>query len=203
MLKNGPETPPPKIEIQEGSAIILDVKHQDLRDKIDGAFLKKEYLESFLMQSAYFEAVLKYFLEFVHFKIIYAENENKEHKLVDILQNKVGRYSLFEVITMLRDSEEVSKSEADELNKYREKRNKVLHSLFDEMMGREEFEENLKKVVESGKVIAETKWFKSLVEGVEDLEKMYERGRLKKENMPPKQTEPQKSGEQPPSPAIN
>lgn len=141
--------------------------HQDLVNHIEGSFLKKQFLEAFLVQSAYIEGLLKLYADYNFWQ----ETKDKIEKsqLLKELNKKLTRYSLNELIEFLFRTKLISEDQKNELNEYRERRNKVLHDLISEIR-KEPFEKELKEICEKGKKIIESKEFIEMAEMIKYLE---------------------------------
>jgi len=115
--------------------------YDHLADEAEGAFLKKEYLEAFLIQSCIFEGVLK---------------EYAEKKLLTIISQSVVLGKKFKNFELARITDElfiagkINKQLYEDLNCYRKKRNNVIHDLL-KYENKEKLNEELKITYESGK----------------------------------------------------
>ncbi len=162
------------------------MKHRELTDHIKGSFLKRQYLEAFLVQSAYIESLLKLFADFRFFEATNTSGSSRP-KILTATEKTIERMGLNELINFLHKSELLSKTQKDLLNTYRERRNKMLHDLIKEIR-KPEFDAELREICEKGTAIVEGKEFIEMAELVDYLEG------------PPKNSEPKKP---PTIPEIN
>jgi hypothetical protein len=148
------------------------MRHEQLKNHIKGSFLKEEYLEAFLVQSAYIESFLKIYADFNSWKSCGGEKMDDDPILVT-LYKQIQRYNLNELIDFLHKSKLISDEQKNLLNYYREKRNKVLHDLIQEI-SKETFERELQEACVVGNKIIDGEEFKkihSLINFVEEEDK--------------------------------
>jgi hypothetical protein len=119
------------------------MKHRELTDHIQGSFLKKQYLEAFLVQSAYIESLLKLYVDFSLYNLV--GDKHFEDKVSLSMRKKFDKFNLNDLIKFLYDAEKISKQQRDALNMYRENRNRILHYIIQEI-GKDGFEESLKEI---------------------------------------------------------
>lgn len=110
-------------------------------DEAEGAFLKKEYLEAFLIQSCIIEGMLK---KYVSIKLSSIVSQSVTFK------NKFKNFEFARIIDELFISGKIKKDLYESLNAYRKKRNEVIHDLL-EYENKKELDEELKKAYESGR----------------------------------------------------
>ncbi len=139
------------------------MRHKQLKNQIQGSILKEQYLEAFLVQSAYIEGLVRLYAIYKYFEIfIYKSRKEKgKEKIVEVIEKRIKDYNLYHLINFLYESELLTKEEKKALDRYREKRNKVFHDLLTQI-GMDEFEEELRKVCEDGNKIIESKKFKQM-----------------------------------------
>jgi|SRR3989344_7467794 len=94
--------------------------YRHLVDKAEGAFLKKEYLEAFLIQSCIAEGVIKNYARAKLSPIISQSSA---------LSFKFDNFEMARLIDELLISGKISKELFEDLNSYRKKRNEVIHGL--------------------------------------------------------------------------
>lgn len=117
--------------------------YEHLVDQAEGAFLKKEYLEAFLMQSCIIEGVLK---SYASKKLLPIVSQSA------ILKKKFEEFGFARLVDELFIFGKIKKDLYENLNAYRKKRNKIIHYLL-EHENKNELDMELKKVYESGKNI--------------------------------------------------
>jgi len=155
------------------------MKHLDLRNDIEGSILKKHFLEAFLLQSAYIEALLKQLVDFSLWAatsgISESETAPKEHKklLLAIRQN-ANRYTFNQLTMLLRDAGILDADQSKLLDEYRKKRNPVLHNLVREVTTKETIDIELREICQKGKTLLESQQFQSVVDLIDWLEKKHE-----------------------------
>ena len=96
--------------------------YKELVDQAEGAFLKKEYLEAFLVQSCVIEGVLKNFIKH-SFETLIQESPS--------FANKIENFEFSRSIDDLYASKKIDVRLYENLNKYRKKRNDVVHRLLE------------------------------------------------------------------------
>lgn len=94
--------------------------YQHLVDEAEGAFLKKEYLEAFLIQSCVIEGVIKNYA---------AAKLDIEISRSGILRDKFENFELGRLIDDLFLAGKITPELYEGLDSYRKKRNKVIHEL--------------------------------------------------------------------------
>lgn len=161
------------------------MRHEQLKNHIHGSFLKEQYLEAFLVQSAYIESLLKMHADFNSWKSCGGEKMNEKPILVT-MYNQIQRYNLSELIDFLYKSKLISDEQKNSLNHYREKRNRVLHDLIKEI-SKETFERELKETCEIGNKIIDGEEFKkihSLINFIEEDVKLENTSKKESPNLP-------------------
>lgn len=138
------------------------MNYQDLRDHILGSHLMRHHLEAFLIQSAYIEGFLKYIADF-H---LFSETNGKSHakegdKLLCAVKTDIEKYSLSNLIRLLKRSNIITKEQSKLLDQYRQKRNRVLHDLLKEVTS-DDFDKELVAVYKTGEKITLAKEFKHM-----------------------------------------
>jgi hypothetical protein len=137
------------------------MKRNDLINNIEGSRLKKQFLEAFLLQSAFIEGLLKKLVEDNFFSNVTipvlmqqlkGETKNLENKYIEKIKEKLLRQSLYEIIEHLEVSDVISKDLKKKLHDYRESRNAVLHDLVGKMSGQEFELQNEAMVIASNSV---------------------------------------------------
>ena len=76
------------------------MKRTELVDHIKGSYLKRQYLEAFLVQSAYIEGLLKTFADY-SFWLEMNEKIEAKNPLILETRNKLQKYGLNELIDFL------------------------------------------------------------------------------------------------------
>lgn len=132
------------------------MRHKELTNHIEGSFLKQQFLEAFLVQSAYIESVLKLYADYVFFEA--TDGNSYENKALGVIREGIGRYGLNELIKFLSKSELITNQQKSLLHSYRERRNKVMHDLLKEI-SRDKFEEELEQICVIGNQILDDKRF--------------------------------------------
>ncbi|HRH25197.1 MAG TPA: hypothetical protein PLQ20_02575 [Candidatus Paceibacterota bacterium] len=137
------------------------MKRNDLINNIEGSRLKKQFLEAFLLQSAFIEGLLKKLVENNFFSNVTLpvlmqqlkdETKTLENKYIEKIKEKLLRQSLYEIIEHLETSGVIGKDLKKKLHEYRESRNAVLHDLVGKMSG-QEFEIEIESLVSKGQEI--------------------------------------------------
>jgi hypothetical protein len=152
------------------------MQHKELTDHIQGSFLKRQYLEAFLVQSAYIESLIKIYADFKYFIWSYdkekemTEDGESDKAMRKTIKKHIARLGLHDLIEFLFNANLISLEQKKLLHKYREKRNIVLHDLIKEM-GEQDFENEVKKVCEIGTKLIEGEEFKQMASLVDLLEK--------------------------------
>jgi len=144
------------------------MKHRELIDHIKGSFLKRQYLEAFLVQGAYIESLLKLSADF-NFFLATNSKKKKRPKILDVTAKNIERMGLNDLINFLYRAELISKPQRDLLDTYRGRRNKMLHDLITEIK-KEGFDKELKEICEKGNEIIEGKDFIKLAKLIDYLE---------------------------------
>lgn len=139
----------------------ISMKRKDVIDNIEGSRLKKQFLEAFLLQSAFIESLLKKliqddFFANITFKVMQEELKKGSNfqppKQVNYWNEKLMRQNLYEIIEYLAKIDVITDVLKKQLHVYREKRNIVLHDLVGTMT-RLEFEKELEGLVSTGQEI--------------------------------------------------
>lgn len=144
------------------------MKRTELVNHIHGSYLKKQYLEAFLVQSAYIEGLLKIYTDYTYWEKI-SKIVGLEDKFSGELRNRINKYGLKELIDFLYKSNLIDSEQKRTLHNYREKRNQVLHDLVLQISNME-FDNDLKITCELGnKIIADEK-FKKIETVLDELE---------------------------------
>lgn len=151
------------------------MKHEDLKNKIEGSILKQEYLEAFLLQSAYIESLLKLFVDYELFFAAKLDKVDKAHdsdriRLIEALREKVGRYGFYDLVELLYESERIDKEMRNLLDNYRKKRNNIFHDLLKSIQG-DGFDAEIKDVCQKGRDIIHGEKFAKMVGLVDYMEK--------------------------------
>ncbi len=146
------------------------MNREDLTNHIKGSYLKKEYLESFLVQSAYIEGLLKLLADYSFW------DQNKEKikeggKMILNLRKRVGELSLSELVKFLHESDLIDKEQKECLNKYRSKRNSVLRDLVSKLQNAE-LNNEIKEACDLGNEIITKDNFKTIEKIIDELEKI-------------------------------
>lgn len=137
------------------------MRHEQLKNHIKGSFLKEQYLEAFLVQSAYIESLLKIYADFNCWKSCGGE-KMVEKPIFVTMYNQVQKYNLSELIDFLYRTKLISGEQKHLLNQYREKRNKVLHDLIKEI-GKEAFEKELQDICIVGNKIIDSEEIRLII----------------------------------------
>ena len=123
---------------QEG---IENKNYEHLVNQAEGAFLKREYLEAFLIQSCIIEGIIK---DYAFKKISPLISQSTA------LEKKFKNFELARLIDELFISGKIEKTLYEKLNVYRKKRNDVIHGLL-KYKDKNKLDKELKEVYESGK----------------------------------------------------
>lgn len=111
-----------------------------LVDQAEGAYLKREYLEAFLIQSCVIEGVVK---NYAAAKLVTELGQSATLK---------EKFKNFELVRLIDDLLLAGKIPADlyeSLNKYRKKRNEVIHGLL-EYEDKDKLDQELKEAYKQG-----------------------------------------------------
>lgn len=154
------------------------MKHFQLINHIKGSFLKEEYLEAFLLQSIYIEAMVKTYAEYSFYDAIdkiakrnVEFEELESNKILLWKYEEIKTLTIMSVVLTLHKSELILDEQKKSLIKYIEQRNRIVHSLLEEMITqREEFENQLKEAYELGENMRDSEWFKKMVHLVDRIE---------------------------------
>ncbi len=144
------------------------MKHRELTDHIKGSFLKRQYLEAFLVQGAYIESLLKLFADFNFFQVADINDPNHP-KILDATRDNIERMGLNDLINFLHKADLISSEQKNLLHTYRIRRNKMLHDLITEIK-KDEFDAELRAICEKGNEIIEHKDFIRMAELIDFLE---------------------------------
>lgn len=144
------------------------MKHRELTDHIKGSFLKQQYLEAFLVQGAYIESLLKMFAD-LNFRSATRMHTVKGHDVIAAARRQLTEMGLYKLIIFIKEAGLISKEQSDQLDKYRERRNQIIHDLIKELK-KEEFDAELKKVCEQGSKIIESDKFSKMGEILDQME---------------------------------
>jgi hypothetical protein len=147
------------------------MKHADLTDHIKGSYLKKQYLEAFLVQSAYIESLLKLAVDYSFWDKIVRniETEKQDRYFIRTVNDLVESQNLNNCIHFLKKTNLIDGSQASKLHAYREKRNKILHDLV-KQMNTQTFEIELKEACNLGIEIVSSDAFIKAVTILEHLD---------------------------------
>lgn len=116
LLKKSQETKIPNNMATENK------NYDHLADEAEGAYLKKDYLEAFLIQSCIIEGVIKN----------YATAKLTPHlNASPTLKHKMDSIDLARIIDFLLIANKIDNRLYENLNKYRKKRNEVIHNLLE------------------------------------------------------------------------
>lgn len=142
------------------------MKHRELIDHIQGSFLKRQFLESFLVQSAYIESLLKIYADYSYF---IATGKKTDNKILNVVSGNIDKFSLNDLVKFLYKADLISQEQRDLLNIYRDRRNRMLHNLIKEIQNND-FEKELKEICEKGNEIIESKEILEIAELVDYIE---------------------------------
>lgn len=129
------------------------MKHRELTNHIKGSFLKRQFLEAFLVQSAYIESLLKLFADYSFFNA--AQDKAFSDKVLVAARKNIEKFGMNDLVKFLHDAGLVSKEQKKLLNTYRERRNRMMHDLIKEI-AKDGFEAELKEICEKGNEIIES-----------------------------------------------
>ncbi len=95
---------------------LVSMQHKELIDHIQGSILKKQYLEAFLVQSAYIEGLLKISVDYNFFKATYKDSRNStdtddiaaNNDIVSAVRDKLSNLTLNDLISFLDKSKLIS-----------------------------------------------------------------------------------------------
>ena len=96
--------------------------YQHLVDQAEGAFLKKDFLEAFLIQSCVIEGVLK---NYASMKLSSLATQSS------VFKKKLDNFEFSRLIDDLFAVGKISDELYENLDKYRKKRNEVIHKLLE------------------------------------------------------------------------
>ncbi len=148
------------------------MKHINLVNHIKGSYYKAQYLEAFLVQSAYIEGLLKLSVDYSFWDKIdrNISTGERDTNFLKEVRNLVVSQNLNTNINFLEKVKLIDKGQKEQLHQYRAKRNKVLHDLV-KQMNEKVFEVELKQACDLGNNIIESKEF---IEAAKLLESMEE-----------------------------
>lgn len=142
------------------------MKHRELVNHIKGSFLKRQFLEAFLVQSAYIESLLKLYADFKFFEV--TDGKSLKNKFLETLRGNIDKYSLNELINLLYKSDLISDEQRKLLNSYKDRRNRVLHDLIKEIR-KNDFEKELEEICNKGNEVIENDKFKEMADILEEV----------------------------------
>ena len=143
-----------------------DMQRDALINTIKGSFLKEQYLEAFLVQSAYIENLLKVFANYSFF----VETKATAGSAMALaVAKRIEKYGFGELIDFLHEAKLIDEDQQNVLEQYRKHKNKVMQDLLKDVR-RDEFEKELRTLCERGTVIMESKQFREMAELVEELD---------------------------------
>ena len=137
-----------------------------LINHIKGSFLKEQYLEAFLVQSAYIENLLKVFANYSFFVDTKATAGSA---MALAVAKRIEKYGFGELVDFLHEAKLIDEDQQNILDQYRKQKNKVMQDLLKDLR-RDEFEKELRTICERGTVIMESKPFRDMAELVEALD---------------------------------
>ncbi len=153
------------------------MKRIELVNHIKGSYLKKEYLEAFLVQGAYIEGLLKLVADYHYWKEV-SDKIIAGNRIIKELRQRIKRFNLNELIDFLFKCGIINQNQKQELHQYREKRNDVLHDLV-RKISKEEFDKELRSACELGdKIISDDK-FKEIEEFLDFIDEDTEKDNTK------------------------
>lgn len=120
---------------------IENKNYKHLVDQAEGAYLKREYLEAFLIQSCIIEGILK---DYAFKKLSPLISQS------NTLEKKFKSFELARLIDELFITGKIEKTLYEKLNTYRIKRNDVIHGLLD-YVDKTKLDDELREVYESGR----------------------------------------------------
>jgi hypothetical protein len=115
-------------------------KYNSILEKAQSAYTDKRYLEAFLVQSCLIEGVIRAYAVSKLYLTIIGNS---------VLEEKLKRWELSNLLDALLFAEKIDSALYDELNKYRKKRNEVVHNLLS--ADDEEINKELKSAYELGR----------------------------------------------------
>lgn len=148
------------------------MRHTELVNNIKGSFLKTQYMEAFLLQSAYTESLLKLFVEYSYWEA--TKDKLSNSPLLAVLSQNFNKFNLRELISFLYKSKLITKEHHQMLEEYREKRDALMQELVKET-SKEIFEKDLRDICEQGNILIESKEFKHMATIVDYMEKSRDR----------------------------
>lgn len=115
--------------------------YRNLVNQAEGAFLKREFLEAFLIQSCVIEGVLK---NYASVKLSYLSSQSP------IFRNKLANFEVAKLVDNLFAAGKISQTLYENLDKYRKRRNEIIHKLL-EYEDKEKLDQELQEAYELGK----------------------------------------------------
>jgi hypothetical protein len=143
------------------------MKHQDLKDQITGSFLKKQYLEAFAIQSAYIEGLIKLHFDMKYLVSVASISDPPPFLLR--MKRDFDKAPISKILTILKDSGNLSQENFELIQRYQRKRNETLHQLLDQFHA-VDFEKTLEETYKLGKQIMEAGIFQSMQQVVDWME---------------------------------
>ncbi len=150
------------------------MKRKDLFNQTEGAYLRKNYLEAFVIQSAYIESLLR---ELINDKLHYHLPNNicQRCAFMGAVRKRLVGTSLQSLIDILYEGKFIDKEERKRLFIYKTKRNKILHGLLDHI-GLPNFDKELAETYEAGRDVLKNPKMQRLEEVIDarDEDRIFE-----------------------------
>ncbi|MCE9644228.1 DUF4145 domain-containing protein [Candidatus Parcubacteria bacterium] len=163
------------------------MKNQELRNHIQGSVLKKQFLEAFLLQSAYLEAVVKMIVDFQVFRITKQNTNSELDKIAQEIRDTFTQKSLYSLIDFLFESGVLNEDLKKNLHAYRVIRNKILHDLVTQIFS-QKFELEIEEACKLGnKILSDTR-FTEMIEAIDTIEEGILKRSLQKIDLASKET---------------
>ncbi len=124
------------------------MRKDDLKERIENYGQKNLLLEAFVLQSAYIESLIKLFVE----TKLSLSIRDADPAILAALRKRIVQYNLSELIKLLFDSEWLPKEKRGLFDRYRNKRNEVLHDLLKQISSND-FDNEMKIVYDDGQKI--------------------------------------------------
>lgn len=144
------------------------MKRNELVNHIKGSYLKKQYLEAFLVQSAYIEGILKLFMDYKFWQNV-VDGGKEDSKMINELRQEVGKYSLNESIIFLSKCDFLDKNQTQDFHEYRKRRNNVMHDLV-KQIATTEFEKEMRQTCDLGDKIIDNPKFQEIEDILDSIE---------------------------------
>ncbi len=147
----------------------LRMKRKELVNQTEGAYLRKDYLEAFVIQSAYIESILREFIS-NKFHQHLSDGLCQSCEFMNAVRKKVIGISLHGLIELLYEGKYIDSGQKAKMQVYKNRRNNILHELL-KHISNPTFEKELSAAYEAGKEVLDDKrlkWIEELIDAREE-----------------------------------